>query len=125
MKTYKVKIDINGTERWYNDQDQYHCEHGPAIIFANGSKQWFINSKLHNEHGPAIIFANGTKYWYINGNLHNENGPAASYSDGTKRWYLNGIEYTESEWKAQLTPTKELTLAEVINELGYNVKIIK
>ena len=98
MKT----IDKAGTKRWYNDQGQYHCEHGPAVIFSDGTKGWFINGKRHNENGPAIIYDIGNKYWY-----------------------LNGIEYTESEWKAKLNPTKELTLEQVINELGYNIKIIK
>ena len=110
MKTYKVTIDKNRTERWYNDQDQLHCEHGPAVIYANGDKSWYINGKYHNENGPAI-----------------------EYTNGDKSWYINNIKYTESEWKVKLNlieltqhdPIKELTLAEVINKLGYNIKLIK
>jgi len=36
-------------------------------IHINGDKWWHLNGKLHREDGPAIEFANGgTEYW-ING----------------------------------------------------------
>ena len=82
-----------------------------------------------------------TKRWYkitdepnYYNQLHNEYGPAVEYGDGDKSWYLNAIEYpgpfTDKEWQAKVElinnpPIKELTLSEVIKELGYNVKIIK
>src|SRR3989304_1456838 len=56
---------------------------------ANGSKEWYINTKLHRENGPAIELADGSKYWYINGQLHREDGPAVELADGSKEWYIN------------------------------------
>jgi len=38
-----------------------HREDGPAIEWADGSKEWWINEKLHREDGPAIEWADGTK----------------------------------------------------------------
>ncbi len=60
------KVLRNGDLFLYNDDNQFHCKDGPAIIYKNGSTEWYINGKLHRLDGPAIEFANGKKYWYIN-----------------------------------------------------------
>lgn len=44
MKTYTVKIDDEGTKRWYADNN-LHREDGPAIEYANGYKAWFLNGE--------------------------------------------------------------------------------
>ena len=36
-------------------------------VYDNGDKSWFLNDKLHCEHGPAIEGAGGSKWWYLNG----------------------------------------------------------
>ena len=52
---------------WYNSQNQFHRDDGPAIEWANGTKSWYINGNLHREDGPAIEWINGGEAWYING----------------------------------------------------------
>ena len=48
------------------------------------------------------------------------------YDNGDKSWYINGVQYTEEEHYNKLNPkAKELTMEELVKELGYNVKIIK
>jgi len=47
-KTYKVVVDEYGTKRWYLN-DFYHCEHGPAIEYPNGTKYWCLNGKEFTE----------------------------------------------------------------------------
>ena len=94
-------------------------------VFNDGYKNWYLNGKLHREDGPAIEYTNGDKHWYLNGKLHREDGPAVEYSDGYKEWYLNGTEYTEAEWKAKLNPVKELSVKEISDLLGYEVKVVK
>ena len=32
----------------------------------SGGKYWYLNGKRHCEHGPAIEWADGTKFWYLN-----------------------------------------------------------
>ena len=59
-------IDDFGNKYWFNKSDQYHNEHGPAIIWKNGDTEWRINSKLHRLDGPAYLCYNGEKYWFIN-----------------------------------------------------------
>lgn len=39
MKEYEVVIEENGTQKWYNKDGQLHCEHGTAVIYANGKKE--------------------------------------------------------------------------------------
>ena len=90
----------------------------------NGTKSWFLNGKKHREDGSAIEYANGYKSWYINGERHREDGPAVEFSNGAKSWYLNGVIYTEEEHYNKLNPAKELTMKELVKELGYNVKIV-
>ena len=51
---------------------------------------------FHREDGPAVIYPDGSKSWYLNGVLHNEKGPALIDSSGGF-WALHGIECTEEE----------------------------
>lgn len=36
-------------------------------FWPNGEKRWILNGFLHREDGPAVIYHNGTKYWYLEG----------------------------------------------------------
>ena len=94
-------------------------------VFSNGSKEWFLNGKRHREDGPANEWADGSKSWYLNGEPHREDGPAYESADGSKYWFLNNTEYTEAEWKAKLNPVKELSVKEISDLLGYEVKVVK
>ena len=47
---------------------------------------------LHREDGPAVIYTDGSKEWWIRGNLHREDGPAAILKNEINgkiilRWY--------------------------------------
>jgi len=123
-KTYEVKVYSNCYKEWYLN-DQRHREDGPAVEYADGSKVWYINGKLHRDDGPAVEYADGYKAWYLNDERHREDGPAVEYADGSKSWYLNGTKYTEAEWKAKLNPVKELSVKEISDLLGYEVKVVK
>jgi len=54
---------------WSLPNGNFHRENGPAIVYANGTKKWFINDELHREDGPAIEWNDGGKEWWIKGNL--------------------------------------------------------
>ena len=100
-------------------------------VYDNGYKSWFLKVKglplwrRHREDGPAVEYANGNKHWFLNGKRHREDGPAVEDADGYKAWFLNGIKYTEAEWKAKLSPVKELSVKEISDLLGYEVKVVK
>ena len=72
----------------------------------------------------VIVYNDGSKFWYLNGKRHREDGPAVEYADGDKFWYLNGTKYTGAEWKAKLNPVKELSVKEISDLLGYEVKVV-
>ncbi len=83
----------------------------------NNRTEWYLSGKLHRVDGPAIEWADGYKAWYLNGNLHREDGPAIECADGSKCWYLNGKEYTEAQWKKEITKIK--------NKNSCNGKIVE
>ena len=57
-----------------------------------GEKIWFNqDSLLHRIDGPAIIYTDGTKQWYSHGKLHRIDGPAITYADGDGEWWVNGV----------------------------------
>lgn len=54
-----------------------------------------VNGKLHREDGPAVIWNDGTENWYQNGRLHREDGPARTWYDGSTTWYIDGVPQSE------------------------------
>ena len=124
MKEYIVRVYENRTE-WLNKEGKFHREDGPAVEWADGDKHWYINNELHREDGPAAEWADGSKFWYINGKSHREDGPAVEWADGSKYWFLNGKRLSEEEFNQRMNPTIEMTMEEVCQALGKNIKIIK
>ena len=112
-----------GTKDWYIN-DKLHREDGPAIEWADGTKDWFIDDKRHREDGPAVEYANGDKSWYINGKLHREDGPAVEYANGDKSWYIDGRRLSEDEFNARMNPV-ELTLEDIAEKFGVSVEQLK
>ena len=35
-------------------------------VWSDGDKFWWLNGKIHREDGPAVEYANGTKEWFLN-----------------------------------------------------------
>jgi hypothetical protein len=94
-------------------------------VMAYGDKFWYLNGKLHREDGPAVEGASGSKYWYLNGKLHREDGPAIERANGSKAWYLNDEEVTEEEHKRLTSKVIEMTVAQISEALGKQVKVVE
>jgi|SRR6056300_2046676 hypothetical protein len=97
------------------------------IRIKNGNTRYYSDRKmtiLHREDGPAIDYASGFKEWWINGKLHREDGPAIVWARGYKAWYLNGKRLTEEEFNALMNPV-ELTLDEIAKKFGVSVDKLK
>jgi hypothetical protein len=62
--------------------------------------------------------------WFLNGKCHREDGPAIEHPNGTKSWYINGKQLSEAEF-INKTQIIEMTVEEISNALGKNIKIIK
>jgi hypothetical protein len=87
----------SGSQFYYNSKHIFHRVDGPAIIWANGDKYWFINGILHRIDGPAIEWANGYKEWFINGKHHRIDGPAIEGIDGYKEWWVNNLQFHDEK----------------------------
>lgn len=81
----------------YVEDKKVHRDDGPAIEYADGSKQWFKNGEIHRLDGPAIEYADGSKQWFKDGFFHRTDGPAVELADGTKEWYQDGELYREGD----------------------------
>ena len=97
---YEVTVE-KGDTYWRLD-GKLHRLDGPAVEYAEGTKDWYVNGKRHREDGPAYEDADGSKDWYVNGKRHREDGPAVEYADGDKEWWINGVWYTEEDWQIEV-----------------------
>jgi len=122
---YQVRVYANGDVEWRDEAGDLHREDGPAIERVDGDKFWYLNGKTHREDGPACEWENGDKEWYLNGKRHRVDGPAVERPNGIKFWYLNGAEVSEQEHAEKTKPTKELTVGEIEQLLGYKIKVVK
>lgn len=66
------KVDRFGTVRYRNRDGLLHREDGPAVEYADGSREWFLDGQRHREDGPAIEYHDGTHEWYLDGKLLSE-----------------------------------------------------
>ena len=96
-------FDKDNNKKWFinvNNKTLLHRKNDlPAVEYANGTKEWYLNGKLHRENDkPAIEYSNGTKYWYLNGKLHRENDlPTIECINGHKEWWLNGLCHRDND----------------------------
>jgi len=69
-------------------QEQY------ITTLKNGTKYYFKDKAktiFHRIDGPAVEWANGEKEWYVNGKRHRLDGPATEHADGYRAWFVNGV----------------------------------
>jgi len=85
-------IAANGDRQWKIngiwDSDIY-----PSLVFADGRQEWYKDNKRHCGHGPAIIFANGDRLWGVYGKMHRIGDPAFIGANGEEMWFLNGVQH--------------------------------
>ena len=55
-----------------------------------GNTFWFLNDLLHNTKGPAVIYWNGRKDYYLFGEWHREGGPAIEHVSGCVEYFQHG-----------------------------------
>jgi hypothetical protein len=99
----------------YDEDKQYHCENGPAIV-NNGSSYWYNHGKLHRLDGPAVIGRDGRKQWYVNGKLHRLDGPAVDNYNWDYfvlfmfEWWIDGVQINckDNEEFLRIVKMKEL-----------------
>ncbi len=91
-----VKNQNKGPWNW----GELHRVNGPAVEWADGTKEWWLNDKRHRTDGPAIEWADGTKEWWLNDKRHRTDGPTVEWPDGNKTWWLNDKRLSEEQFNA-------------------------
>jgi hypothetical protein len=87
--TDRPEVDERGSRKWRNAKGQFHRLDGPAIEYADGSREWWVDGQQHRNDGPAIDHANGHKEWWVGGRLHRLDGPALEYANGDREWFVD------------------------------------
>lgn len=91
MKNGKVIDDENNI--FYYKNNKRHREDGPAVIWNNGDREWWLNDRLHRDNDkPAVIQCMGLKQWCQFGKLHREDGPAVINPSGERKFFINGVQ---------------------------------
>jgi len=134
MIEYTVKVYANGTKFWYLN-GKLHREDGPATEYADGTKHWYLNDeKLTEEefnrrmNPPTSKFKIGDKVTapaYL-GEWTNCTVIDINFCD---EWPIqcvrpDGKAAVFRENELEFMP-KELTVKEISELLGYQIKIIQ
>ena len=97
MKLINLFEETRYKIKYLNKDGKLHRSDGPAVIWADGYKAWYINDKLHRTDGPAYLDADGYEAWYQNDQRHREDGPAAIGANGRKEWWINNTYYGDGD----------------------------
>ncbi len=93
VEHYTVKEELPNKIR-YIFCGQFHRDNDlPAVIWANGTQQWWQHGQRHRDNDlPAIIYANGMQQWYHHGQHHRDNDlPATTHVNGSQEWWQHGV----------------------------------
>jgi hypothetical protein len=83
---------------YLNAKNQYHRIGGSAIIWSNGSQEYWVDGKKHRTDGPAYIDSNGNEEYWVNNKLHRLDGPARIRSTGLKEYWVEGNYYPDEKY---------------------------
>jgi len=88
---------INGIKYSFKDNDgkTKHSLSLPAVVYPNGSKEWWVNGVRHRDIYPAVMFDDGGLEWWVNGVRHRDDGPAVMYANGHKEWWIRGLRHRD------------------------------
>ena len=69
-------------------RNKQHRLDGPAVIMANGDREWWVDGRLHREGAPTRLLKDGLfEGWRVHGDLHREGTPAVIYPNGGREWW--------------------------------------
>lgn len=64
-------------------------ENEPAVLYPNGTKEWYCDGMLHRLNFPAIEYTNGDVEYWNWGKRHRQGGPAVVIGKN-QYWFENG-----------------------------------
>lgn len=126
-----IEWKLGYTKYEYYQNGKRHRIGGPAIVYSNGSTEYWVNGIRHRTDGPAINYITGVKEYWVDGRRHRTNGPAIENPYRNEQsFYIDGNMLTRADFIAvtagkKMPEIQELTLTEIIELLGFNIKIIE
>lgn len=82
-------IDIAGRKTYYTNHYRRHREDGPAVIWPNGTLEFWLNDKPYSLNGnPTDTWVDGSKLYYGSNQMSDREGqPAYMSPNGLSIWY--------------------------------------
>lgn len=75
----------------------WHRIDGPAVVLYTGECRWYQQGRRHRSEGPAVFVPDGVREWWVHGVRHREDGPAVCHPDGREEWWLGGVQVSRDE----------------------------
>lgn len=74
-----LKVAADGTQMWLTKDGTFHREDGPALVYRDGTEEWYENGYKHRKGGPAYSDGYGRQEYWLNGERHRADGPAVIF----------------------------------------------
>jgi hypothetical protein len=107
----------DGSREWWVDGNLHRVD-GPAYEGADGSRQWWVDGKRHRVDGPAYEGADGSREWWVDGKLHRVDGPAYEGADGSRQWWVGGERLSEEQFEKHPARLRYLIEKSINEELS-------
>lgn len=115
MSSDEPFIKTDDVQQWWcsnpfiNTLPYHRSNDKPALVYANGRKEWWCYGVRHRDNEPAVINEDGTKEWWFHGRLHRINGPAIEKPNGGYEWYFHGNRHRGNGLPAVITKNPDDT----------------
>jgi len=104
---------------YYDDNGRIHREGGPAVVWDNGSEEWWLNGVRHRVGGPALLVAqeipvisefphileSNVSFWaadsrlfFVCGKIHRLDGPAVMVGE-ENHYYIGGKCFSKQDFE--------------------------
>ena len=96
------------TEVWEDENGHIHREDGPAVIYDDGSVEYWQHGRLHRIGGPAIDYPDTFRKWYQDNNLYNN----------SREWWVDNYRIFSKEQYQKATGCSDADLLAIILKYG-------
>lgn len=85
------------------DRAFYNDEFFTGISGGTNFTVYHLDGRYHRIDGPAVLYDDGSQEWYQHGEIHREDGPAIIDEGlGDVSWWLNDQKYDFDDWLEKL-----------------------
>jgi hypothetical protein len=122
QKIIEVKFDDRIEYHLNSEEGPLHRQDGPAIIYKDGSLQWWVKDRLHCLDGPACI-NDDNKQWWVENRCHRVDGPAIIKSDGCHEWWVRGIKLNKNQVNIAMSIISDMPIEDTMLYIGDSILV--